>query len=172
EPQLRILPIRPGEARLVWNYNVDLGDHWYDVTVDAVDGKVWTRFDWVADASYRVYETPIEAPSFSTPPAPADGRTLAVDPQDSLASPFGWHDTNGAAGAEFTTTQGNNAHAYTDIDANNLPDAGSSPDGGGSLVFDFALDLTQPPSAYRPAAVTNLFYFNNVIHDVAYRFGF
>ena len=33
------------------------------------------------------------------------------------ASPFGWHDTNGVAGAEFTTTQGNNVQAYTDVDA-------------------------------------------------------
>lgn len=56
EPQLMILPIRPGEARLVWNFNADLGNDWFDVTVDAVDGRVWTRFNWVADATYRVYE--------------------------------------------------------------------------------------------------------------------
>ena len=51
-----------------------------------------------------------------------------ANPAHATASPFGWHDTNGAAGAEFTVTQGNNVHAYTDIDANNSPDAGSSPD--------------------------------------------
>ena len=37
---------------------------------------------------------------------------------------------------------------------------------------DFALDLTSPPSAYRAAAVTNLFYWTNLLHDVHYRYGF
>jgi extracellular elastinolytic metalloproteinase len=89
-----------------------------------------------------------------------------------VASPFGWHDTNGVAGAESTLTQGNNVQAYTDIDANNTPDANSSPNGGTALVFNFPLDLTQAPSAYRPAAVANLFYLNNVIHDIQYQYGF
>ncbi len=127
----------------------------------------------VADgSSYRVYHIPVESPIHTSPAPPADGRTLENTPADAVGSPFGWHDTNGAAGAEFTTTQGNNAHAYTDTDANNTPDPGSSPDGGAGLDFDFPLDLTQPPSAYRPAAVTNLFHWNNLIHDVNYRYGF
>lgn len=122
--------------------------------------------------SYRVYSIPVESPNHSTPPAPADGRTLVANPDLPSASPFGWHDTNGVAGAEFTTTQGNNVHAYTDTDANNLPDAGSSPSGGAGLVFDFPLDLTQQPSTYRPAAVTNLFYWNNLMHDIPHLYGF
>jgi extracellular elastinolytic metalloproteinase len=127
--------------------------------------------------SYRVYPLPIESPNHVLPPAPlppGDGRTLVANPDvaGGTASPFGWHDTNGAAGAEFTTTQGNNVHAYTDVDANGTPDAGSSPDGGAGLLFDFPLDLTQAPSAYRPAAVANLFYWNNIIHDVLWQYGF
>ena len=34
------------------------------------------------------------------------------------------------------------------------------------------MDLTQHAQAYREAAVANLFYVNNMIHDVLYRFGF
>ncbi|MDA0243313.1 MAG: M36 family metallopeptidase [Chloroflexi bacterium] len=127
----------------------------------------------VADgSSYRVYSVPTESPSHSTPATPADGRVLVNQPAHALASPFGWHDTNGAAGAELTTTQGNNVHAYTDTNADNSPDAGSSPDGGAGLDFDFALDLTQAPSTYVPASVTNLFYWNNVTHDILYVHGF
>ncbi len=122
--------------------------------------------------SYRVYQIPVESPNHTTPLPPADGRTLVANPDNATASPFGWHDTNGAAGAEFTTTQGNNVFAYTDVDANNTPDAGSSPDGGAGLLFDFPLDLTLAPSGYRPAAVTNLFYWNNIIHDVSFLYGF
>ena len=40
------------------------------------------------------------------------------------------------------------------------------------MTFDFALDLTQNAATYRPAAVTNLFYWNNIMHDVSYAYGF
>ena len=172
--RLMLLPIRRGEARLVWNFQIHTLDkqHTWDYTVDAEGGQVWTRFDWTAGDQYRVYPRPVESPNHTSPLPPADGRVLTVNPANSTASPFGWHDTNGAAGAEFTTTQGNNAQAYTDTDANNSPDAGSSPSGGAALNFDFVLNLTQAPSAYRPAAVTNLFYWNNIIHDVQYQYGF
>ena len=191
-------PVSPNEVRLAWDiviYPLD-AQNWWNLRVDANSGQVLAQDNWVDqehwgetgtgtsdDAAaapfqaplnpdaYRVYAIPDESPSHSTPSTPADGRILVANPATS-ASPFGWHDTNGAAGAEYTTTQGNNVHAYTDIDDNNSPDAGSSPDGGGTLVFDFALDLTQAPSTYRPAAVTNLFYANNIIHDVLYNYGF
>jgi extracellular elastinolytic metalloproteinase len=172
--RLMLLPIRQGEARLVWNFQVHTLDqqHSWDFTVDTDNGQVWTRFDWIAGDQYRVYRQPAESPNHTSPLPPSDGRVLVVNPANTTASPFGWHDTNGAAGAEFTTTQGNNVQAYTDVDANNSPDAGSSPSGGGALSFDFPLNLAQAPSAYRPAAVTNLFYLNNFIHDVQYQYGF
>jgi extracellular elastinolytic metalloproteinase len=127
----------------------------------------------VADgSSYRVYAIPAESPNHASPPPPAEGRTTVSQPADALASPYGWHDTNGAAGAEFTVTQGNNVQAYTDTDANNVPDPGSSPDGGAGLDFLFPIDHTLAPSTYRPAAVSNLFYVNNIMHDVSYHYGF
>ena len=129
--------------------------------------------DAVADgSSYRVFALPVESPIHASPPSPADGRVLVTEPADALASPFGWHDTNGVAGAEFTVTRGNNVHAYTDTNNSDTPDPGSDPDGGAGLTFDFPLDLTQAPSTYRPASVTNLFYWNNITHDLLYRHGF
>ena len=116
-------------------------------------------------SAYRVFAWPNESPNDA-------GRTLVANPADSIASPFGWHDINDAAGPEFITTQGNNVHAYMDQDANNAPDFGSSPSGGSALRFDFPIDLTQHAQAYRDAATTNLFYANNMIHDVLYRYGF
>ena len=115
--------------------------------------------------SYTVFAMPVEAPYYGS-------RSAVSNPEDATASPFGWHDTNGAAGAEYTITRGNNVHAYTDLDANNSPDAGGSPDGGSGLTFNFPVDFSQAPSTYRPAAVTNLFYWNNIIHDVMHRYGF
>ena len=172
--RLMLLPIRQGEARLVWNFQIHTLDeqHSWDFTVDADTGQVWTRFDETVSDQYRVYPRPVESPTHTSPLPPSDGRVLVVNPANSLASPFGWHDTNGAAGAEFTTTQGNNVEAYTDVDANNSPDAGSSPSGGAALNFDFSINLAGAPSTYRPSAVTNLFYWNNIIHDVQYQYGF
>ena len=173
EPTLMLLPVRRGRARLVWNLQLrtEGQEHYYDFTVDAVTGSVWTRFDWVTPALYEVYPMPVESPNHTSPAPPADARTVVVDPQDAMASPFGWHDTNGVAGAEFTIMRGNNVHAYEDSDANNAPPA-SEPDCGGSLNCSFALDLSLAPSTYRSAAVANLFYWNNLIHDVQYRYGF
>jgi extracellular elastinolytic metalloproteinase len=168
-----------GDLVLAWELSIDDSTRpdWWNVRVDASTGAPLEVHNWTNDlggdgSSYKVFEVPVESPSHSTPSTPADGRTTANEPAHPTASPFGWHDTNGAAGAEFTTTEGNNVHAYTDVDNNNTPDAGSSPDGGAGLDFDFVMDLTQAPSTYRPAAVTNLFYWNNAIHDVAYLYGF
>ena len=122
--------------------------------------------------SYTVYPMPIEAPLWATPAPPADARSVVANAEDATASPFGWHDTNGVAGAEYTITRGNNTHAYLDRDDNEGPDAGGEPDGGAGLTFNFPLDLTQDPSTYTDASVTNLFYWSNVIHDVMYQYGF
>lgn len=174
EAGLMLLPVAPDDVRLVWNFPLWLtdGSDAADFNVDAHTGEVWTRISWVADADYEVFGVPVESPAHAQPPAPADGRLLLNDPHLPSASPFGWHDTNGVAGAEYTITRGNNVYAYTDTDDNNVPDPGSAPDCGPGLYCSFALDLTQAPSSYRDAAVANLFYMNNVIHDVSYVFGF
>ncbi len=188
-------PVAGGQVRLAWNVEIyePSAEHWWSLRVDAETGQVLSQTDYVnqdnwgaptggaaAGGSSRARAATTYAPGadeyhvFALPKEhPNDGpRTLEASPADATASPFGWHDSDGAAGAEFTVTRGNNVHAYTDIDANNAPDPGSDPDGGPSLVFDFPLDLSQSPSTYRPAAVTNLFYWNNIIHDVFYGYGF
>jgi extracellular elastinolytic metalloproteinase len=116
-------------------------------------------------SGYFVFAQPLENPN--------DGsQTFVMNPAESVASPFGWHDTNGAAGAEFTRTRGNNVHAYTDVDANNVADVNSDPDGGPSLQFNFPWNPLLTPSLNRPPAVVNLFYWNNIVHDVYYQYGF
>jgi hypothetical protein len=184
-----------GGLRLAWSLEIEESarPHWWVAFVDATSGAVLGQEDLVvhdsalatasaigrpasqavasplfpaADgASYNVFPLPLENPNDG-------GRQVVTNPADPAASPFGWHDTNGIDGPEFTVTRGNNVHAYTDIDANNIPDPGSDPDGGGTLTFDFPLDLSMNPPTYRPAAVTNLFYWNNIMHDVTYGYGF
>jgi extracellular elastinolytic metalloproteinase len=155
----------PTGLKLAWNMALRTpdGDHWYNASVDASNGALVTATDWVEHASYNVFPLPTEAPN--------DGqRTILTDPNDLTASPFGWHDTNGVVGPEFTDTRGNNVSAQEDADANDT--GGFRPDGDPTLNFNFPLDLTQDPSAYQSAAIAQLFYMNNRLHDIHYHFGF
>ena len=119
----------------------------------------------VQSGSYRVYPYNVESPNHGP-------RQLVTSPHDVLASPHGWHDTNNSPGAEFTITRGNNVHAADDRDGlNGTP--GVSAEGGAALLFDFPYggDSAQPIT-YLNAALTNLFYMNNMMHDVWYKYGF
>ena len=158
-------PDAGGPVQLVWELVVDLPDNRFtgNVWVDAVRGEVVETASWLAHDTYKVYTLPKESPN--------DGpRTTAINPADSTASPFGWHDNDGIPGAEFTDTRGNNVLAQDDLDANNT--GGFRPDGGPSLDFDFPLDLTMQPGTYLSAAIVNLFYWNNLMHDILFQYGF
>ena len=181
-----------GEAlRLAWNVNhyTPDGSHWWNVRVDAVTGVELDRNDWVAQCGfddehghncedlpeataapaapndYNVLPWPVESPIHGS-------RALRNAPWNDggVASPFGWHDTDGTAGPEYTDTRGNNVNAQEDADNNNT--GGARPSGGATLDFDFPLDLTQAPATYLDAATTNLYYWNNLIHDVWHGYGF
>lgn len=188
--------------KLAWDLSIYLLDasHYYNVRIDAVTGALLDTNDWVVScnfgepshsnldhnktensilfseekeaslsfdaaggAQYRVFPMPVESPNHGL-------EELVADPADANASPFGWHDTDGVAGAEFTTTRGNNVLAQEDINANN--GSGAMPDGGAGLNFDFPYDFDNPPVQMVDAATVNLFYWNNIMHDVYYQYGF
>lgn len=185
------------EVHLVWIvslYQKD-GEHWWQSIINAASGEEIERLDWVVSCqfpdhdnlahhckaasststaskmaplpggpgTYNVFAYPVESPNHGQ-------RSIEIGPADPFASPFGWHDTNGSVGEEYTITRGNNVFAYDDIDDNNSP--GFSPDGGGSLVFDFPYSGSNSPNQNLNAAITNLFYWNNLMHDVWYQYGF
>ena len=116
-------------------------------------------------SAYRVYPLFVESPNHGE-------RDLLEDPFDLGASPFGWHDTDGEEGPEYTITRGNNVHAYHDIFSINQS-SGDEPDGGDSLCFDFPVSFNPPqPYTQLAPATTNLFYWNNLCHDIWYHYGF
>jgi hypothetical protein len=117
--KLQFVPRPDGSLTLGWKLNVITpdGKHWWDLTIGASPnaelGKIIQLTDWVANASYQVFERPTQDPLFGP-------RTIAVDPHDANGgSPFGWHDANGIAGPEFLDTRGNNVSAQDDLDGNN-----------------------------------------------------
>lgn len=151
-----------------WTLHCDFG---VPVKPEAAKRKVAPKVEKAAANSstaangpqYLVYALPVEAPTFGD-------RSLIADVASPIASPYGWHDTSGVAGAEFTITRGNNVYAYDDPFDSDEP--GYSPDGGADLHFDFPLDFTLQPEESRDAIITNLFVQNNLIHDILYHHGF
>lgn len=116
-------------------------------------------------SSYNVFPFGLEAPLFGD-------REIITEPADPVASPFGWHDVDGVDGPEFTITRGNNVRAYPDRLDTNSPDPDPVVDGGEELEFDFFYEDFGSLDDILPAAVTQLFYYNNMLHDWAYHHGF
>lgn len=114
--------------------------------------------------SYRVFALPTESPIHGP-------QELVVDPAHPTASPFGWHDINGNPAPEYTIPRGNNVYAFEDRDGDGTSN-GTDPDGGPSLVFDFPYISDGEAIDNVDAAVTNLFYMNNIMHDFSYVYGF
>lgn len=113
------------------------------------------------NASYNVFAFPIEAPTFGS-------RSIVTNPWNLNASPEGWH-SDGTT--HYTSAQGNNVFAYQDLDNFNSF-SGITADGGASRNFNFPYTSGALALTNQDAAITNLFYANNMVHDIFYKFGF
>ncbi len=121
-------------------------------------------------ATYLVIKYPAESPTH-----PGGTATTHTDPWTMApgnATSLKWH-SNGTT--DYTITRGNNVWATEDRAAANqntgTPATSSTPD---PLTFNFPPDYTVAPTtpAFQQFAITNLFYWNNIIHDVTYLHGF
>jgi PKD repeat protein len=182
--------------RLSWLVSFETEDHqhYYFKVIDAANGMLLKEWDQVLHCSFGHAgfnaahatqkghfsygprtERRADGPQYNVFAIPAESpihgpRQIVSGIEDPVASPFGWHDTNRQPGAEFTTTRGNNTSAYDD--SNNFNAQGYAPDGGPELNFDFPIDFTSNPQVSRDAAITNLFYMTNFMHDFSYQYGF
>ncbi len=130
-----------------------------------VNGEQSAMDELLLDEKYNVFALPVESPIHGN-------RTVVTNPADPQASPFGWLDTDGAIGQDYTYTRGNNVWAFDDSVSDDTPDPSESADGGATLDFDFPFNPVAEPNANTQAAITNLFYTNNKMHDIFYRYGF
>lgn len=130
------------------------------------------------NATYRVVPIPYEAPSFM-PGAPSSATvTNPWTAASANATTLKWHSTD-ATGTDYNYTRGNNVWAYHDRLNQNVGDptrSATSTTALPNLSFDFVPDYTQPPINTTPPNqqfnITNLFYANNIIHDIMYAYGF
>lgn len=172
------LPLDRTQMRLCWDVTLTsrARGEMFRVLVDAQTGELMLRHgltEYISDATYNVFTSDSPSPYSPACPTPCTtqpslvSRSLVVTSAVStLASPNGWiNDGN-------NTTLGNNVDAHLDKNADDVPDAGSRPTGSPFRVFNFAMDLAQEPITYTNAAVVQLFYWNNWMHDKLYELGF
>ena len=153
-----------GQLIKVWDLQMEMEDNWFHAHVAQEGGEIMGLMDWVSEASYDVYPLGVNDPE--------DGdRKTVIDPADKEASPYGWH---AYRKKHFETTQGNNVVAQENLDGRTNDDYRKQyrPSGGKDLEFEFPMEKTQTPGDYLDAAITNLFYWNNVMHDLFYKYGF
>lgn len=85
---------------------------------------------------------------------------------------FGWYDEDGMFGLEYIIIRGNNVYVYYDIFDLNVF-VGDELDGGDFFNFDFLFDLFINWLFIQiDLLVINLFYWNNIMYDVWYYYGF
>ncbi|HOX55770.1 MAG TPA: M36 family metallopeptidase [Candidatus Paceibacterota bacterium] len=172
------LPINQRTLRLCWDVVLTsrARGEMYRVLVDAQSGAALVRHcltEYHTDASYRVFTSDSPSPfspGHATPataqPPLVSRELLTLSAADTNASPLGWISDGD------NQTLGNNVDAHTDRNADDSPDL-PRPQGSPSRVFDFPMTLTsQDPTNYSPAAVVQLFYLNNWMHDKLYELGF
>ena len=180
-----------GQLLYIWDLSISPlnSDHWWSMRINAETGEVLFQNDWVTHCSVEHCsgENHHATPSRMVPPpppgadqyqvyalpniSPAHGdRVIVTNPSDAVYSPFGWHDTDGIAGDEYTITYGNNVYAGEDIDNDDI--LGYSPDGGTALNFVFPYDSLLGVQGNLDPVITNLFYMNNMIHDIWAYYGF
>lgn len=172
------LPISRDQLRLCWDVILTsrTRSEMFRLLVDAQTGQVLVRrclTDYLSDATYRVFtnDSPSPfSPGYSTPIStqpPLVSRSLVtLSALNTNASPSGWIDDG------VNETRGNNVDAHTDRTDDDQPDL-PRPQGSPFRVFDFPLDLsTQDPTNYSAAAVVQLFYWCNWMHDQLYDLGF
>ncbi len=139
--------LRQGYLVETWSGRGNQLDH----TLVGSDGKIVSTERRTQNDSYNVF---VEDPSKGA--------------QTIVNGPGGW-----LAGAQTSTNiSGPNAHAYLDVDANNTPDTGGTSVTDGNFLAAADLAVSPTTTGNRNVAVQNLFYLNNLTHDILASHGF
>lgn len=177
DARLTWLPLDAGSLRLCWEIELTrrMRGERYRVLIDARTGDVVLRQRltvYLMPATYNVFTS--DSPSPFSPgwqvpdtnqPPRVPRRPVTLSALSTNASPLGW-----IADGE-NETRGNNVQAHTDRNGDNLPDL-PRPQGSPFRVFNPPLNLDLEPAGQGDAAVVQMFYWCNWMHDRLYELGF
>ncbi|KAA1157488.1 peptidase [Pseudoalteromonas fuliginea] len=163
-----------------------LESDYYSYVIGTQNNKVYFKKDLkshAADFNYRVYANqdgyPMESPHGDVIPADGpdqvdeteilDAPMVALSYYSKLSTMDPW------LADDATTTSGNNVFAYADVVApQDFSEGDFTADTTADLTFDYPYQVDQVANSYanRKAAIVNLFYMNNFLHDFFYDHGF
>ncbi|KAJ2055772.1 hypothetical protein GGI17_006524 [Coemansia sp. S146] len=150
-----------GSLATTWHIVLQQAEHWWSAHVNVQTSAIESINDWVSHAaateSYNVYPRAVDSPA-------SGPRQVVVNPASTLASPQGW--------ASGNTTSGNNVWAQSNPSGGTTWKLNHRPTTAKTKVFDFPIDFTKAPSTYVDAAITQLFYTVNTMHDLSFVYGF
>ncbi|MGA9996570.1 MAG: M36 family metallopeptidase, partial [Pyrinomonadaceae bacterium] len=136
---------------------------WYETLVDANTGELLLR--------HNLYVEAAQGTVYTEDPDAGPRQLVSFVGDTTINTSAGWMGTS-------TVTTGNNVEAYLDTNADNAPDAnnGTNLSNGHASApnqdFTFPFSTAVDPRTQQAAVVTNLFYFNNIMHDFSYGLGF
>lgn len=154
--------LNQGSGKLVdtWHIVLEQPGHWWSANVDSKTGKVISINDWVSQATkenFYVYPRSVNTPD--------DGsRKWLTNPADKQASPKGW--------VYKDTTVGNNVWAQNNPSGGTRWQNNYRPAANNRTNFGYPIDFNQQPPSYLDAAITQLFYTINTMHDLSFLYGF
>ncbi|EED94898.1 metalloprotease, partial [Thalassiosira pseudonana CCMP1335] len=160
--QLAFWSVAECDIRLAWEVTARPNNtHWLQMLVDAKDGTP------LHDLS--------ESVSFDT--NDIEPLSLASNPEWEESSPNGWLMIDGIL---YNETRGNNIRAAYNIseEATLIFDRLSGETAKATnpelSVFDYSYQniMSDDPSRWREAAIVNVFYWCNIMHDILYQYGF
>ena len=140
-------------------------------TVPADNSKEQAQ-ESITSVTYRVIPFPVEAPTFPNGSPSLVTNPWNLLPAGSRAAPFIWND-NGSK--QFHITWGNNVLSQEDQNGNDsIGKRAKATQYQNNLYFDYMPRFGRPPtdSINQGFAITNLFYWNNIMHDLSYQYGF
>ncbi|KAJ1963489.1 hypothetical protein GGI12_002021 [Dipsacomyces acuminosporus] len=141
-----------------WNIVLNQGTNWWNAHIDTDTNKVASINNWVSSSeSYSVFPRTVNDPIEGK-------RQLVSDPASTSASPKGWVSSG--------TTVGNNVWAQNNPTGGDAWKNNYRPKAASGNRFDYPLDFSKAPPSYVDAAITQLFYTVNTMHDLSYIYGF
>ncbi|KAK5672984.1 hypothetical protein QVD99_000461 [Batrachochytrium dendrobatidis] len=182
------LYMTPDGLHTVWDLSIPMPEAWLNVFVDDITGSILGASNWMSSLSIvskddissglqKRQKSTIQPVSYLIVPLggrdirTSVGTQLVQNPEDLVASPLGWHNTDNGIG-NIASTFGNNVIAQENRKNQPNPILGLRPSVN-TFSFQFSVnDIKQSPEEYADASIVNTFAMTNLYHDILYQYGF
>lgn len=156
----------------VYEHTVDLPQKPHEIFIIAQDEASSfspKNIKEINSAKYNVIAYPNESPLYADPSLQTNPWTIN---QNQNANTLNW---NSDTITDYKVLRGNNIYTLQHLDSSLTNFSGYSPQSTTSapdLTFNFSFDSNVDPTDDPSFEETNLFYWDNLMHDMSYQYGF